>query len=440
MDRSRFEDLTSMVQELIPAAHGYTLDVSGEESDFVRFTHGRVRQPGSVRQIQADIRVMSGKRHATSTVSLVGEPDEDRRRVAAAIDEVVAMLPHLPDDPHLLLAEEVQHSESIDPVQAAEPELVVDTVHGAAAGTDLVGIYAGGSLWRGFANHHGQRNWFRSGSSLLDYCLVHDADKAVKASVGGKTFDVNAVRRSIDGARRQLGPLSRPSRSIPPGEYRAFLTPIAVMEIVDLLSRGGYSARAQATKVSPLQKLTDGSASLSPLVSLTEDTAGGTGPNFQGEGFVLPPVLPLIKEGRHAGSLVSPRSASEYGLQPNAGAGEYPGALALDGGDLDEDEILQRLGKGLWISNLWYLNFSDRNAGRITGMTRFATFWVEEGEVVAPVSVMRFDASVYDLLGASLEALTKEVAFLPSASTYGARSTESHRMPGALVSSLPFTL
>ena len=38
-----------------------------------------------------------------------------------------------------------------------------------------------------------------------------------------------------------------------------------------------------------------------------------------------------------------------------------------------------QLDTGIYVNNLWYLNYSDRPAGRITGMTRFATLWVEEG-------------------------------------------------------------
>ena len=61
---------------------------------------------------------------------------------------------------------------------------------------------------------------------------------------------------------------------------------------------------------------------------------------------------------------------------------------------------------GLAIGNLWYLNYSDRPACRMTGMTRFATFWVEHGKIVAPVDVLRFDDTLYRMLGDNLEALT----------------------------------
>jgi predicted Zn-dependent protease len=109
-------------------------------------------------------------------------------------------------------------------------------------------------------------------------------------------------------------------------------------------------------------------------------------------------------------------------------------------GTLEAKDVLDALGTGLWISNLWYLNFSDRPAGRITGMTRFATFWVEGGRVVAPVGPMRFDDSIFRILGASLVELTRARELLPDPSTYGERSTSSERLPGALLKALRFTL
>ena len=77
---------------------------------------------------------------------------------------------------------------------------------------------------------------------------------------------------------------------------------------------------------------------------------------------------------------------------------------------------------------------------RMTGMTRFATFWVEDGQIIAPVNTMRFDDSVYSLLGSQLEALTVEREWLVSASTYDQRQTASNLLPGALVKTLTLTL
>ena len=76
----------------------------------------------------------------------------------------------------------------------------------------------------------------------------------------------------------------------------------------------------------------------------------------------------------------------------------------------------------------------------MTGITRFATFWVEDGKIVAPIDVLRFDDTIYRMLGSSLEALTKETELILESSTYGERALASMRLPGALLSELEFTL
>ena len=73
-------------------------------------------------------------------------------------------------------------------------------------------------------------------------------------------------------------------------------------------------------------------------------------------------------------------------------------------------------------------------------MTRFATFWVENGEIVAPLNVMRFDDTVYRMLGENLKALTAERDLLLSSDTYEARSTRSMRLPGAIIDDFKMTL
>jgi hypothetical protein len=65
---------------------------------------------------------------------------------------------------------------------------------------------------------------------------------------------------------------------------------------------------------------------------------------------------------------------------------------------------------------------------------------VEGGVIQAPVNVMRFDDTVYRLFGENLVGLTREREMLLDPLTYGARSTRSARLPGALVDDFTFTL
>ena len=204
---------------------------------------------------------------------------------------------------------------------------------------------------------------------------------------------------------------------------------------------GAFGRRAHETRQTPLLRMVVDDVALSPMVSIAEDTAGGVAPNFQSAGFIRPDSVPLVVDGRYADTLVSPRSAQEYGVPTNgAGDGEFPESLALAPGTVSAENVSEALGSGLFVGNLWYTNFSDRAACRTTGMTRFATFWIDEGEIVAPVNVLRFDDTAFHLLGDKLEGLTDEAEVLLDASTYVERSTSSNRLPGALVTAMRFVL
>jgi predicted Zn-dependent protease len=182
-------------------------------------------------------------------------------------------------------------------------------------------------------------------------------------------------------------------------------------------------------------------ARLHPTVSIVENTRGGVAPNFQEMGFIRPDQVRLIEGGVFRNCLVSPRSAKEYGVPTNgASSWEAPESVEVVAGDIAVDQVLRRLDTGVYINNVWYLNYSDRAACRITGMTRFATFWVKNGVIQAPLNVMRFDETLYRMLGENLLGLTAERDLILDSSTYHARSTSSSRVPGALVEDFTFTL
>ena len=352
-----------------------------------------------------------------------------------------ATIAALPEDPHLSFATDIRPSRVIRSSPLPAGEEIVETILDAADGVDLVGIYAGGPVYRGFANSFGQRNWHEVRSFNLQWSLYHRADKAVKTVYGGFDWVSETFEAKMAGARERLALLARPSRSLQPGRYRAYLTPTAMEEIAGMLCWGGFSGRALETRQSCLFRLKDGAAALDPSIAFTENTAEGIAPAFQDEGFARPQAVPLVTDGRMVGSLVSPRTAREFALAQNgANASEMPESLDMAAGNLASADALAALDTGLYLGNLWYLNFSDRPACRLTGMTRFASFWVEGGKIVAPVDVMRFDDSVFRLLGDQLVGLTAERELLVNGDTYRERNVSSMRLPGAVVRDMAFTL
>jgi len=432
--RDRFFGAAGRLARGLRAGEILLCNLSAERSDFVRFNHARVRQAGSVEQAYLTLRLVRGRRQASATVMLDGDSHDD------ALRSLRDALDGLPEDPWLLINESPRSSESVRRGALAASRDVVDGVLEKSGNLDLVGIYAGGTIMRGFANSLGQRNWHEIDSFNFDFSLHGEGDRAVKSGYAGFEWDGRVFAQKILLAEEEMKVLKGTKKQIVPGEYRAYLAPRALGEVAGLLNWGGFSARAQKTRQSPLLRMQEG-ARLSPKVTLRENTAEGMAAAFQGDGFAKPGRVTLIEKGALKDPLVSPRSAKEYGLETNgAGGSEGASSLDLQEGSLDKANVLKELDAGLYLSNLWYLNFSDRPAGRITGMTRFATLWVEGGKIAAPVGPMRFDDSIYRLLGESLVDLTRERELLPDPSTYGERSTASERLPGILLKSLRFTM
>ena len=434
-----FFSLADALGKMISPREVFTCFFKAEESDFVRFNSARVRQAGTVTQRELTVDLIEGKRHAAANCSLTGLAAEDGARVTALITQLRRQRGDLEDDPFLHYATDICSSEEIYPDELPDSGDAVSEILTAAPDLDLVGIWANGLVHRGFANSLGQRNWYTRGGFNFDWSCFAGSDKAVKCNYAGYVWQPAEMQERLNGVREQVTRLRQRPRTLRPGRYRAYLAPAAVGEILELLGWGGFGLESHRTLQTPLLRLVMKESALSPLVGMHEEPGKGLAPRFTAEGFPKPERVTLIREGCPEDCLVSARSGREYGVSVNADS-EFPESLTMDGGSLPSSEVLQRLGTGLWINNLWYCNYSDRNDCRITGMTRFACFWIEHGQIRAPVSVMRFDESIYRMLGEKLMGLTHEQALIHSSSTYHERSTNSMRLPGWLVEDFTLTL
>ena len=436
-----FYDFADYLSTLLKPGEIYLAWLSAEESDFIRFNKSAVRQATSVKQIALTVTLIANGRRAEIKLVLSGQPSADRAQVKQAVETLRRDLGDLPEDPYLLYSTEVHSTEKHGSAALPDPARVLDEVVAAGSGLDLVGLYAGGPIYKGFANSLGQRNWHRIDNFSFEWCLYHAADKAVKSSYAGSRWESGEFGRKMEFARQQLAMLGDKPLELKPGKYRVYLAPSAMNEILGLLCWGGFGAKSQRTKQSCLLKMLQSSAIMHPELTLRENPKDGIAAGFQQDGFIKADSVSLINRGKLDQPLVSPRSAKEFSIATNgANAYETPESLDMTGGNLATADALKTLGTGILIGNLWYLNFSDRPACRLTGMTRFATFWVDNGNITAPLNVMRFDDSAYRVLGENLLGLTRECDLLPSSSSYGERSTESTRLPGALVKDFTLTL
>ncbi|MBB5405646.1 MULTISPECIES: TldD/PmbA family protein [Paraburkholderia] len=437
---ARFMMLAGAIERLRRPGETVLSSFAGEQSDFIRFNAGKVRQSGRVEQGRLTLRLVNGARQAYFTLDLSGDTHADARDVDKALAALRESLLDAPDDPHVLFDSTAWSRSTHRSGRLPEPQALVELVAQCAQGLDFVGFYAGGTVLRGFASTSGSRGWYEVENFNFSWSLYQPNGRAIKTTYAGDAWDDVVFAGKVSEAAARLPVLLRTPRVLTPGGYRAWLAPAALSELVESMASNGFSARAQANSMSPLYKLHTGACAFDARVALAESLELGIAPGFNDDGYLRKSV-PLIDAGRSVGQLTSARSARECGLEPNGALPEeLPTSLAMAGGDLVEDDVLARLGTGLYVGNLWYVNFSDRMNCRLTGMTRFATFWVEDGEIVAPVDAMRFDDSLYGLFGERLEALGARTELLLSDSTWGQRAAGGMQLPGALVKSFELVL
>jgi predicted Zn-dependent protease len=438
-----FYQLADRLIDSLHASEHLTINLDSERSQFTRFNNAKVRQSGVVADGNMTISLISNQREAYAEFPFTGDRAIDFTYAKESLNYLRQEVVQIPENPYLVIPENQGSSREVYQGNLLPPEDAIATILAPINQIDFTGFYASGSIIRASANSAGQRHWFATDSFFVDYSMFVQTDsgeKAVKGIYASKDWHTEDYQAQIARSQQQSVALQRPSKTVARGQYRTYFAPAASSELLSFLAWSVGEASFQQGS-SALLKLKNQERTLSPLLSLSENFSYGNVPRFNNLGEVAPEYLPVISNGKLVNSLVSSRSAKEYGKEANgASGGESMRSPEVGAGNLAEANILQQLDTGLYLSNLHYLNWSDRTGGRITGMTRYACFWVEDGEFISPIENLRFDDSIYDFLGDNLEDLTNFREFIPDTGTYEKRSLGGILVPGMLAKKFTFTL
>jgi predicted Zn-dependent protease len=420
----------------------FTVRLSSESSQFTRFNCAKVRQTGYVNDGSIQLTLIANQRSSFRQFPFTGNWDIDWELADTAFQELRDELLLLPIDPYLVIPSGNNSSREVNIGKLLTPEILVPSIIETVTNLDFTGVYAGGIVIRGYGDSNGQKHWFATDSFNLDYSLFMASGQAVKGTFAGSEWDETAYLAKINDGKQQLEMLSRPVKEIPKGQYKTYFAPAAVAELLGMLSWGAISEGDIQQGNSALGVLSRQEKQLSPKFTLKENFKSGLVPRFNNLGEMAAPELTLIEQGILTNSLVNSRTAKEYNKPANGANGsETLRSPEINPGNLAFEEILPSLDTGLYLSNLHYLNWSDRSSGRITGMTRYACFWVENGEIIAPIANLRFDESLYRFWGTeNLIDLTNFQEFIPEVGTYESRQLGGSLVPGMLVNNFTYTL
>ena len=439
--RAYFQKISEYLFNNLETNEILILNFDAEQTDFVRFNHAKIRQAGNVNQATLTLSLILKRKSLNSIIRLSLDYQKDSVLLLRTLHYLRREIPELPHDPYLMYERNINSFDMDASDNALNAFDMTSSILDNCSSLDMVGILSSGVMMKGFSNSLGQFNWHENQSFNFDWSMYTKSGKAIKQNYSNHAWDDKTFHSLIDESKQKLNVIDNKEYAIKPGEYKVYLSPSALNEIVDMLSWGGFSYKANKIGSSPLHSMMKGEKKFHNMVTFTEDLTNGISPKFHSDGFVKPALTELIVDGEYKTSLISPRSALEYSVNHNAAEYyESPVSINLKEGSIQSDKILNNLRDGIYISNLWYLNFSDMNKGRITGLTRFGCFKVTNGEYQGPINTMRFDETVYNIFGDKLVGLTNNKQLLIDSSTYEERSTHSSTIPGAIVEDFKMTL
>ena len=444
-----FDELKRNLFNELKSGEELNLNLSGEDTLFVRFHNSQVRQNTQVEQRKLEMLFQKSGRRLSMTLDLNESAQNNLMTSRSLINRARKEVEILPPDPGALSFQNQGNSKDFQDAREFEFDDLLQALQNSAKDTHFTGLLTSGPQIRANANSAGQEHWFSTRSFFVDYSLftlnAAGENKAVKGNYADRDWSHEKFFNQLGFAKKQLSLLKRPSRLLNPGSYRVFLAPAAVSDLIQMLSWGALSYDSYKKGSCALAKMQDQGVRLSPLFNLRENFDLGLTTPFNGLGEVAPRQLELIQKGELKEFLVSSRSAQQYKVPSNGAEFFFWGSESLrspevGAGLLPEKEALAALGTGLYLGNLHYCNWSDIQSARVTGMTRYACFWVENGEIVAPIKDLRFDESLFQCFGPNLEALTLERHIDPVVDTYGARGMGGKLLPGMLLGRFNFTL
>jgi len=218
-----------------------------------------------------------------------------------------------------------------------------------------------------------------------------------------KLDTAEASRIAIDKALQ-----SRQAKAIEPGKYTVILEPAASAELIrnmmfNMNARQADEGRSFLSKKGGGTKM--GEKIMDERVTIYTDPFNLDVPAspWSGDGQARK-KMDIIKNGTVANMFYDRYWAS----QKNVASVPFPGNAIMEGGNASLEDLIKDTKKGILVTRFWYIRAVDPQTQLYTGLTRDATFFVENGKVKHPIKNFRFNESPVIMLN-NVETLGKQV-------------------------------
>ena len=182
---NRFNIISDKIFTLLNEGEYLTLSFSSENTQFIRFSQSKIRQTGLVDDTALELELIFDNRTCGESFTLSGDIEADIKKAKEILEILRSEVVQLPKDPYIVLPENNGSSCDIHKGSLLSVEDAADALTPAMQGVDLAGIFSSGKIYRGNANSLGQKHWFSTETFSLDYSLITEDEKMVKATFAG---------------------------------------------------------------------------------------------------------------------------------------------------------------------------------------------------------------------------------------------------------------
>ncbi len=394
---------------VLPKAQGDSASVSitSAEERNIRFARNNATTNGSRTIVRVAVRVNIGRRSGEYTTSRI-----DEAGLTEAVAQATAIARLAPENSEFMAPLGPQtyvqgagwHAASARADARRFADILVPAVRAAReADVTAAGYLEGGPSASAFATSAGLFVYDRrTDFDLTMTARLNDGAGSGWAAQAGSDisrFDGGALGRvAIDKAV-----LSRAPQPLEPGRYTVVLEPSPAADLLGYLGfamdaraadegRSAFSKRGGGNRI--------GERILGENITIRSDPRSPIAPSpIYGEDGLPHQRITWFENGVLRALPTTRFWAQRNSVQPIP----RPGNFILEGGTKTTADLVRSVERGVLVTRFWYIRFVDQRTLVMTGLTRDGMFWIENGEIVRPVSNMRWNESPLAVLNNAVE-------------------------------------
>jgi PmbA protein len=405
--------------------------VHRERSGLARFAGSEVHQPTLIENSNVHLRVARDSRVGSASTNRISK--DAFQALARRATEAADSAPADPLFQGFALPAELPPVEGHDE-RTADLPAEEQAAHAAAAidasrPFDAYGFFTSGLTELAIASTTGQAAEQPMTDAVALVLAAGDDASGWAEQAAWSVDEIDTAACAREAAEKAAA--TRGAVEIEPGAYPAVLEPYALAELLEYLSIPTFSGLSLLEGGSYFcDRL--GQPVFDQAVSIAEDPLDPRGlpKAFDWEG-VAKQRVELVENGVARGVVWDRRTAARAGDDTASTGNGLPGqfarfgpqALALSvapGDAASVDELLERIGDGIYVTHLHYLSIVNPREAIVTGMTRDGTFRVRDGKLAEPLVNLRFTVSVPEFL-AEVPGLSRETTLVNRSAFYGDR-------------------